>query len=212
MPATSVVLTTKLPSIGSAEVLIGDPYTASGLESLGLTEGDITAEVTFSENALTADEWTGAVPHEVETMVENAIIRVPVIVTNDDLYERIHPTGTKSGGWSAPQFVQEFSTVLIPRKQLGASLANTTGLTAGWVRLAGNGVLGATAADASPTHATWLWRSYAMPGARTLRRSAGGKAIIEVAFRAMFDVTRPEGHRVYTLGDPTTQGIADVRM
>lgn len=207
MVVSTVALTALIPSIGVAEVLIGNPFSASGLLSLGLTEGEIGGSVTYAENVLTAPEWTGGMAHQTNIMVESATITTPMIVTDDLLYAKISPSGTKSGGWSSQQVVTTTSLVLIPRTELGGSLAYAT---ATWTRTAGNGVAGASGAGAAPKHALWIWRCYPMPGNRPFRFTDGGKMIIDVTWKAMIDVVRPEGHKVFTTGDPAAQGITTI--
>lgn len=196
-------LTNALQAIGVAEVFVGDPLTASGLTSLGATEGNIEVALPWENNELTAPELTGKVAHQATTTLGAVTIKASVILGDPALYSKISPVGGNGGGFSIPQKVAETAVVVIPRSQVGGGLANATGLTAGWVRTAGNGVAGATDTDAAPVNAVWLWRATMSFGNLPYSYSAGGKVLVEVTFTGMFDASKPEGHKVYTIGDPT---------
>lgn len=210
MAIAPFTLAEAIRAMGVAEVFVGDPTVADGMVSLGATEGEIGVEITEGTNALTAPELTGGIVHQATTTIESAIITVPLIMGDPDLWARISATGEKGGGHSTPQPVAETSVLVIPRRELGGGLANATGLPAAWTRTAGNGVAGGVGAEFAPENAVWLWRAFPMRGRVPFRYAEGGKVITEVRFTAMIDVSKPEGQMVFTIGDPTAQGIADL--
>jgi hypothetical protein len=53
----------------------------------------------------------------------------------------------------------------------------------------------------------WIWRGYFMTPPIVFRHGDGGKAVETVTFRGMHDATKPENHKVYTIGDPEDAGI-----
>jgi hypothetical protein len=57
-------------------------------------------------------------------------------------------------------------------------------------------------------NAVWFWRATVTPAATPYRSADGGKMLVSVTYEAMFDAARPEGHKLYTIGDPTNRGIA----
>ena len=203
---TPFTLAEALKAIGTAEVFIGDPLLVPGatgaLESLGATEGNIEFNPAFEYNPLTAPELTGGVAHQSSVTLGNVTITVPVILGDPDLYARVNPTGSASGGFTSPQKVKETGVLLIPRAELGGGLVYTTTGTPEWTRTAGNGVDAATGVDAAPSAAVWFWRAYVSHGPLPYAYANGGKVITTVTITAMFDGSKPEGHKVYTIGDP----------
>jgi hypothetical protein len=196
-------LSEAIAAIGVAEVFIGDPMTDDGMISLGATEGTIEFTPTQAMNPLTAPELTGNVPHQAVATLDQVMIKCSVILGDPDLYAKISPWGAKGGGHSNPQKVAETSVLLIPRGEVGGGLDWDAGAgTPQWVRTAGNGVAAATGAQAAPVNAVWLWRAYPMFEALPFQYGNGGKILVPVTFTAMFDATKPEGHKVYTIGDP----------
>lgn len=201
---TPFSLSAAIAAIGVAEVYIGDPITAiNGMLSLGAVEGTIEVSPGYNSNPLAAPELTGDVAHQMVTTLGNVTVRIPLIVADMSVIPKISPTGTTGGGFSIPQKAAETSVLIIPRSQVGGSLVNTTGLTAGWTRTAGNGVGASSGAPAAPTNAIWLWRATPTYASLPFQYGNGGKVIIEVTYTAMFDGTKPEGHKVFTIGDPT---------
>lgn len=211
---TKYTLADALQSVGNAEVFIGDPFTADGMESLGPTEGRITFAAPREMNALTAPELTGGTPHQA-TVTEGAItITVPIISDGDldALMAKINPTGIGGGGSSEPQDVFTTSVLLIPRRQIGGGLSwNAAAATPQWERVASGSVDAAVGADAAPTAAVWLWRAHPSFGELPFVYENGGKQVVDVTFTAMWydgAVAIPEGHKVWTVGDPRRVGVA----
>lgn len=193
-----------LQAMGVAEVFTGDPLTAQGgMTSLGAVEGTINVTPGYTRNELKAPELTGDVVHQAVTVLGEVTCVIPLIIADMSVIPRISPTGLASGGHSIPQKVAETSVLIVPRNQVGGGLANVLGTQASWTRTAGNGVLGGSGAAGAPTNAIWLWRCTPSYGALPFQYANGGKIIIEVTFTAMFDATKPEGHKVFTIGDPT---------
>ncbi len=197
-------LSAALQAIGVAEVYLGDPLISDGMVSLGATEGTIEVTATQSSNPLTAPELTGNVAHAATATLDTVSIKCNVIMGDPDLYEKISPWGAAGGGHSIPQNVATTSVLLIPRAEVGGGLEwDTLAVPAiKWVRTAGNGVAGATEADAAPVNAIWLWKAYPTFGPMPFQYGNGGKVMVEVTFMAMFDASKPEGNKVYSIGNP----------
>jgi hypothetical protein len=205
-------LTEALQAIGNGQVFVGNPLIAGQMVALGAKEGAVTVEIEEQFNDLTAPELTGPTVHQRTLMGVNARVTIPVILGDTALYAKISPVGSRSGGWSSPQATVPTSVLVIPNQEVGGGLENATGLTGGWTRTAGNGVAGGSGAGVAPVHAVWLWRAVPGTPARGFSYENGGKIITPVTFQAMFDATKPEGHKVYTVGDPTAQGITTIRI
>lgn len=208
-------LTAALKAIGNAQVFLGDPFTASGLIAIGAKEGEITVETTEEYSDLTAPELTGPAVHQRSVMGISARVTIPVIAGDADLYAKLSPTGEKGGGWSSPQAVVPTSVLIIPNAEVGGGLRYNiegTETVKSWKRDAGNGVAAATGAAAAPVHAIWLWRAVPERPSRSFSYENGGKQIWSVPFQAMFDGARPEGHKIFTTGDPAAQGITTIAI
>lgn len=200
MALVPFTLAQALQAIGVAEVYLGNPMVADGMVSIGATEGPITFAAPQEPNQLAAPELTGAVPHQSTVTLGDVTLRFSVIMGDPDLYPKISPTGAASGGSSIPTKVTETSALLIPRAEVGGGLAYPA--AGPWARTAGFGVGAATGAGAAPVNAIWLWRCYPTFGDLPFAYPNGGKVLVEVTLHGMFDVSKPEGHKVYSVGDP----------
>lgn len=197
---TPFTLTAAIQAMGVAQVFVGDALTAvGGMLVLGATEGEISVNIPQDMNPLTAPELTGGVVHQSTTTLGAVTVTVPLILSDMSVLTKISPTGTASGGYSTPQKVAETTVLILPLNQLGGGLTKAAVGTA-WSRTAGNGV--AASAAAPPTNAVWLWRATPSFASLPFAYGNGGKVIVSVTFTAMFDGTKPEGHKVYTIGDP----------
>lgn len=197
-------LTAALAAMGVAEVFIGDPFTNNGMSSLGAVEGTITVNVPQETNQLTAPEMTGGVAHQSTITYGDVNVVVPVIMGDPAILAKISPTGLKSGGHSTPQKVVETAVLIIPRAEVGGGLDWNPAVIGGpgWDRTAGNGVSAGTLAAAAPKNAVWLWRAFPTFASLPFSYANGGKVIAEVTFHAMFYAANPEGHKIFTIGDP----------
>ena len=202
-------LTQALQAIGNAKLMVGDAMTVAGLAALGQKEGEMSFAINEVYNDLTATEQTGPAVHQRTLMGVSVTITIPIILGDPLLYATISPTGTQGGGWSNPQNVVTTSVLLIPDQELAGGLAYDG---TAWTRTAGNGHAGASGAAAAPKHAIWLWRASPTREGWGFTYENGGKLITNVVYTSFFDAARPEGHKVYTIGDPVAQGIATVRL
>lgn len=200
MPAVPFSLEQALQSIGNAEVFIGDALVADGMDSLGALDGPATFRAPQTFNNLTAPEQTGEIPHQAQVTVGAVTVEAPLVLGDATIWPKISPIGKSGGGTSSPVSVVETSVLLIPRAELGplggTGLAYTTGGSPGWTK---NGVTGA---ESAPKNAIWLWRCYITFGDIAFQYGNGGKVTTPITFHAMFDGSKPEYHKVYTIGDP----------
>jgi hypothetical protein len=206
-------LAAALQAVGNAHVYIGNALVAASLNPLGTKEGAI--EIAFDEtiNELTAPEQTGPTPHQATQMGVGITLTIPLIIGDPTLYAQITPTGVFEGGYSVPQAIVPTTVLLAPDAEVGGGLTNATGLTAGWVRAAGNGYASASGAGAAPINSIWIWRAYIHRPARIPYDVAnGGKAIAPIMIRGMFDATKPEGQKIWTVGDPSAKAITTIRL
>jgi hypothetical protein len=188
-PLTS--LSNYIRSFGQAYVYTGNPFSTGGLTALGATEGEIQVEETFKYNDLTAPEWTGDTIHTRMLDGVNVKVTIPLIFGDPTVYTKISPDGSKSGGFASPQAVVTTSVVIMPFSDIPSTLSYN----------------GSSWSPAAPVHAVWLWRAVPTPGRYSFKHADGGKVIREIVFDALFDDSRPSGHKVYSVGDPVAQGV-----
>lgn len=191
MPISKVSLTEAIKAIGKADIYAGDATTASGLLALGATEGDIEVEELETYNDLMAPEYTGDAVHDRKVLQGGARITAPLILTAA-AYDKLSSLGDGTGGGHSTQQAAVTTTILvIPQSEVGAGLSFSAGV---W-------------APAAPVHAVWLWRAVIEPDTYAFHHGDGGKTIREVSFLTLFDDAKPEGHKLWTRGDPDAHAI-----
>jgi len=212
MALTPFQLQDALRAVGVARVFVGDPFTVDGMEALGASEGEIEVNIPEELNRLTAPELTGGITHQATVTLGEVTIVVPLIMGDPALWAKVSAYGSGAGGGhSIPQNVVTTSVAFVPLSELGGGLSYD-GTT--WTRAAGNGVAAATGEPAEPRNAIWLWRAVpSNPGFRS-RYEDGGKVIQPVTFTAMWAQAEgiPEGHKVYTRGNPVAHGVTAFRL
>lgn len=196
------VLTEAIRRMGPAEVFVGDPLVANGMVNIGKLEGERRGEIEYSDNRLTMPEYTGDIPHDVMSNISAARIICSIVLNaaGVGVYERINPLGTRGLGHSNFQAKPTFGVVLLPHRELGASLRYDRDNNR-WERTEDDGSV-VNGADAAPAFALWLWKAHVMHGSIPYSFENGGKSLVEVTFEGMFDETKPEGAKVGYLGDP----------
>lgn len=195
-----ITLTEAVRAIGRAFVYAGDPTTAGGMVALGATEGEIEVEEPESYNDLTLPEYTGEAVHERQVQHGSPLVTVPLILGptpdgSDDgaaVYDKISSVGDGSGGgYSTQQPAVTTALLIVPESEVGDGLSFTVDV---WT-------------PAAPVHAIWIWRASAEASNQPFRFADGGKVIRSVPFRGLVDRTKPEGHMLWTRGDPDAHGI-----
>lgn len=187
-----------LSAIGNANVYYTSNFAGGDWEALGAKEGPIEANVEFRQNNLTAEELTAGIVHQQLVNLESVTITVPLI-GDEDLEAQIQtmsPVAENGGGWSAFQEPNEWTVAIIPNAEVGAGLTYN----------------GSVWTPAAPKAAFWLWRATVSHGPISYQFDNGGKVIIPVTFTGMFYGPNPEGHKVYTIGNPVTAGVATLRI
>lgn len=202
MPMAAPTLTTAIKRMGPAELFVGNPMVAASMLNLGILEGERRAEIEYGENRLTMPEITGDVAHDITTAVSAARI-VSTLVLNGlgaTIWPKITPDGTNAGGGSYFKKPVTTCAVLIPRSELGKSLTWDVPGTA-WKRTEEDNTI-VSGATAAPIHSIWLWKAWIKFGPIPFGFEDGGKSRVELTIDAMYDDTKPEGAKVFLIGDP----------
>lgn len=188
---------------------LGDPL---ALTHLGDTEGDITVNLATETKGLTTPELTGPAMHEVDIMGENPTVEIPLYLADPDLWAIISPNGSANGGTSRRVSVQERTLVVFPE----ALYLKATGGVNEAKELSyagGNWTLDGVALDAAQLlmldQSMWFWRGFFTRTPRRLRGGGGddGKNIDTATFQVMVHPDMPEGHQLWTTGDPWASSI-----
>jgi hypothetical protein len=202
MSITRASLSDALAAVGGrAAAFYGSATIAAGLAPLGMLQGAATVEEVESYEDLTADITHGAV-HERDVVQEAMLVTVRLVQPAAALsYDKFSSIGDgDGGGWEAPKPVVPATLLLIPFGELGS-----------------NGQLayaGAVWTPSAPVHAVWLWR--AVPeGNRSyeMTNDRGQKQIVrEIRYRTLWDGSKPDGHKLWTRGDPASKGITGIAI
>lgn len=206
MPLNKQLLTEAIRRMGPADIFI-DPtalreFRVDDMINIGTLEGERRGEIEYSNNALTMPEHTGEIPHDVMASVSRAAITATVVLNAQgaELYPRINPLGSNAGGSSSFRRKPTFGVLLIPHSELGKSIDYVAGA---WQRIEDDGEdTEVNGGDAIPNHALWLWKAHVSHGGIPYTFEDGGKSRVEVTWEGMFDDTKPEGAKVFLIGDP----------
>lgn len=209
-------LTTILRAIGRGVVLYAprwDRDVPLALTHLGDTEGDITIATNPEVAALTLPELSGPAAHEADYTGENPTVELPLFLADPALLSIVSPTGGASAGATRRRGVAEYTLVVMPEALF---LKNNVDGAPERKQLAFAGgvwTLDGVALSAEQTEllgqSTWIWRGYFNRPPRSFKGGAGDakKAIETVSFQGMHHPGMPEGHMLYTIGDPADAEI-----
>lgn len=196
-----------LIAMGPAEVFIGDPtvssvYYEDAFRAIGAIEGPISVSVPNNQVHLVAPEQTGQIPHQIHVTLGEVRVTASVILGDPQAWKQFSPTKTPASGFKKPQHVFTTTVLVIPRSEVGGGLERRPAPD-NWERKPGFGFEGAIGEDAAPKNAIWLWRAVITRGEVSLSYNGGGKVPVQLTFTAFQDFSKPPGHQVYTIGDPT---------
>lgn len=181
-------------AIGRASVGVGDPFTAGGLTPLGVTEGAVEPNFEADFNDLTFPEQTGPLVHARSMRGESLSVDIPLIVGNPELWARVSPTGLAGGGYSGPRDVEETALVLFPQSDVPVDGELSYDGTA-W-------------SPGPPENALWIWRGHFSRMGPAFQDEDGGRTVRTATFQALYYAPNPEGHKLFTIGDPTEADIS----
>ncbi len=209
-------LTTILRTFGRGVVFSAprwDRDVPLALTHLGDTEGDISIATNPEVSGLTLPELSGPAMHEADYTGENPVVELPLYLADPALLAIVSPIGSASAGATRRRAVAERMLVVIPEALFlvnnlsGAPERKQLAFAAGVWTLDGN-PLSADQIDLLG-QATWLWRGFFNRPPRSFKGGAGDakKNIETVSFQSMHHPGMPEGHMLYTIGDPADAEI-----
>jgi hypothetical protein len=175
---------------------------------LGFTEGDVTVAQNEEYQTLTLPEYTGSAPRKANVQGAAPVVTIPLFTADPALLAILSPSGTASQGFGRQRPVVERTLVVFPEElflsadgQVDLSLDSNGGT---W-QLGGSAL--STAKSALLDKARWFWRGYFTTPDTAFSHADAGKRIDETQFVVMFSDDAPNGHGLYTVGDPYDAGI-----
>jgi len=217
-------LNTILRQIGRASIWYavddaGEPevwdYTSElNLAFLGDTEGDVTHTRNGSVAVLTLPEISGGAPHEATDLGEAPVLEMPLFLADPDLWPIVSPRGSAHAGHIRTCDVAQRTIVVFPERVFRVVSADGSCqyktleyTTAGGWKV--NGVAVTAAQETDIEMILWLWAGWFDKPDTGFMGGHGddGKEIRTVNFNSIYHPSLPDGHRLYTRGDPATYGI-----
>lgn len=205
-------LTAQVRAIGRASVFYGTgAFAGSGndlaLTHLGDTEGEVVPELTEEFSELKLPELTGPAVHEKYSAGVSAIVKIPIYAADAAIRAILSATGNASGGYQRRRAVTEYTLALIPEQVfIEADEQATLGYTT-----AGGWTVGGDAATAAQEAlldlSMWFWRGHFTTVPPKYMHEDGGKVVHEVEFHAMHNPNMPDGHHIWTVGQPNDSSI-----
>lgn len=192
---------------------VWDPTLPLSLTHLGDTEGDLVINTNPETAGLTLPELTGPAVHEMDYTGENPTIEIPLFLTDPAMWALCSPGGSAHAGNERRGLVAEHTIAIFPeqiwvdpstgrvdRTKILAFAAGAWTFDAGALSAAKLALLDA---------AFWLWRAAFSRPPRTFHGGAGDarKNIETVTLQGLFHPDMPDGHHLYTTGDPADSAI-----
>jgi hypothetical protein len=204
-------------SYGRGVVFYADKWDGVGvltMTQLGVTEGDIVITPNASTAKLTIPELTGPAGHEMDYLGEAPTVEIPLYLADPALIAICSPSGSAHAGRSRRGPVKEYTLAVIPEALFLD--ADAEGIVHD--RLVSFDGAGAWTFDTLPLDAQrqawldasfWMWRCVFNRPTRRFRGGAGDdkKNIETVSVESLHHPLLPEGHHIYTSGDPFASGI-----
>lgn len=186
------------------------------LTHLGDTEGDIVVNTNPAIAGLTTPELTGPAIHEADYEGESPSIEIPMYMTDPAQRAIVSPSGIQSAGRRRRTPAAEHTLVLFPEALFLLPQDPITGSinvgTLSYTMATGWQFEGAALSPAKELllgETFFAWRGYFSRPPRSYKGGAGDarKNIETVTFQLMHHASMPDGHHLYTIGDPTSAGI-----
>jgi len=194
--------------------IVWDGTTELFLKQLGATEGDIRFNPNGRTAALTLPEESGDAPLEVIDVGGAPTLEIPLFLADPDLIPIVSPRGVNHGGFSRICDAAQRTLVIFPEAMLKTSGVGDacTYASPSWDAVNGFMVGGNVLSAAQETLlelAFWAWAGYFDDPGVTWKGEPGdaGKAVESVTFHLVVNHGMPDGHYLWTRGDPSTFGI-----
>lgn len=184
------------------------------MTQLGVTEGDIAVNPNSATAGLTIPELTGPAVHEMDYLGENPVVEIPLYLADPALLSVVSPSGSAHAGRSRRGPVAEHTLAIFPEALFLDTDVNGI-VTPRTVAFDGTGAWTFNGVALTPEKqryldaSLWIWRVVFNRPTRRFRGGAGDdkKNIETVSTQTMHHPDMPEGHHLYTTGDPFASAI-----
>ena len=212
-------LNTTLRSIGRGVVFYAPKWVPSAgpleLTHLGDTEGDIALNPNAEVSMLTTPELSGPAPIEADYTGEAPQLEIPLYLADPALLSIVSPGGSAHAGSTVRRAAAEYTLVVFPENLLlGLNdelvlVRKTLSYSGGVWTLGGEALT--EEQEAILESAVWCWRCvFNRPPRRFLGGSGDARRNIEATTAMLMQhADLPEGHKLYTHGDP---GVVDIDL
>jgi hypothetical protein len=183
------------------------------MSQLGVTEGDIAVNTNPATAGMTYPELTGPAVHEMDYLGENPVVDIPLYLADPALLAIVSPSGSAHAGRSRRGPVAEHTLAIFPEALFLDTVGGiVTPRTVAFDALGAwtfNGVAITPAQQKLLDASFWLWRCVFNRPPRRFRGGAGDdkKNLETVSTQTMHHPDMPEGHHLYTTGDPFASSI-----
>lgn len=192
-----------------------DTLSALSMAQLGVTEGDIVITPNATTAGLTIPELTGPAKHEMDYTGEAPTVAIPLYLADPALFAICSPSGSAHAGRSRRGAVKEWTIAVIPEALFLGTDPDSGIVTDYTVAFDGAGVWKFNGVVLTPAQqdlldvSFWMWRSVFTRPPRKFRGGDGDakKNIETVTLESMHHPLLPEGHHIYTTGDPFASNI-----
>jgi hypothetical protein len=196
------------------DVTVGDPIVWDGasplyLAQLGDTEGDIAFNPQGSVATLTLPEISGGAIHEATYTGEDPMLEIPLFLADPTLLPIVSPTGLAGSGHFRVRDTEKRTLVVFPER-----LFRDTDESYKTLAFSGGAwTLNGVALDAEHlvllNRTLWCWRVYFDRAATSFLGGHGddGKNIVTCTAHFTMHPDLPDGHRLFTIGDPADFSI-----
>lgn len=186
------------------------------LRRLCETHGVIEQTPNTAMQNLTAPELTGEAPLKSYAQGEAPVLTVPMFNGNPDLRKVCSETYNASAGYPHQIPVRQHTVVIMPQQLFFNAAADPAKYDL--VLDPNGGAWTMTAPLGSPVALTteqtrllglsvWIWKAHWRKAAIQFAHDDGGRAVGSSDLVMMIDEDMPEGHQLYTVGDPYDAGI-----
>jgi hypothetical protein len=205
-------------SIFWAPVWDGETDLFADLEHLGDTEGDVVFDPQASFVYLTTPELRGQAKLLGYEEGSDPVLDVPFYRGSPAMLAILSATASKHGGHTRRVPVDQHTLLVVPEELFwNASTKEYNGVDliyngAGDFQLDfGEGAAAFTAAQSRFFGlAHWIWGGHWISPTRTFAHTDAGKAVQTTRFQGMVNENLPNGHQLWTVGNPFTEGEIEV--
>jgi len=195
-------------ALGRAAIFICDYWDGVAdiaLTHVGYSEGAVEPAPNGEYDPLVLSELMAA-PIRVFFKGEAPVLQFSVLCATQAQASLFSPTGSGSAGTKRWREVQYKTLVLFP-ESLFINAGEEVAVAFDGAQWTIDGTPATAAQQALIDMSMWFWKGYFTRATPSFNPADGGKALRQIEFHSVQDLTKPDGEQLYTLGDPADAGI-----